>query len=100
MPSLSGDANIQTYVAGKGLGRSENGISEAIKVKIKCGKAGVSNVTVENIFLFLDNCIKYSIWAVDNMEMKFVYKHLFLCIMDSYGALTGPNPCQFHNARS
>ncbi|KTG02246.1 hypothetical protein cypCar_00016930 [Cyprinus carpio] len=25
---------------GKGLGRSENGISEAIKVKIKCNKGG------------------------------------------------------------
>lgn len=70
MPSLFGDANIQTCVVGKGLGRSENGISEAIKVKIKCGKAGVSNVTVENIFLFLDNCIEYSIWAVNNMEIK------------------------------
>uniref|UniRef100_A0A3Q2Q8F5 G patch domain-containing protein 4 n=1 Tax=Fundulus heteroclitus TaxID=8078 RepID=A0A3Q2Q8F5_FUNHE len=27
---------------GKGLGRSENGISEAIKVKVKCDKGGVS----------------------------------------------------------
>uniref|UniRef100_A0A672RPR8 G patch domain-containing protein 4 n=1 Tax=Sinocyclocheilus grahami TaxID=75366 RepID=A0A672RPR8_SINGR len=27
---------------GKGLGRSENGISEAIKVQIKCDKRGVS----------------------------------------------------------
>ncbi|KAF1388325.1 hypothetical protein PFLUV_G00089030 [Perca fluviatilis] len=28
---------------GKGLGRSENGISEAIKVKVKCGKGGVGH---------------------------------------------------------
>ncbi|XP_059423964.1 G patch domain-containing protein 4-like [Carassius carassius] len=28
---------------GKGLGRSENGISEAIKVKIKCGKGGMGH---------------------------------------------------------
>lgn len=27
---------------GKGLGRAENGISEAIKVKVKCDKGGVS----------------------------------------------------------
>lgn len=29
---------------GKGLGRAENGISEAIKVKVKCNKGGVSDV--------------------------------------------------------
>ncbi|XP_031135483.2 G patch domain-containing protein 4 [Sander lucioperca] len=28
---------------GKGLGRGENGISEAIKVKVKCGKGGVGH---------------------------------------------------------
>lgn len=28
---------------GKGLGRDENGISEAIKVKVKCGKGGVGH---------------------------------------------------------
>lgn len=28
--------------AGKGLGRAENGISEALKVKVKCDKGGVS----------------------------------------------------------
>lgn len=28
--------------SGKGLGRAQNGISEAIKVKVKCGKGGVS----------------------------------------------------------
>ena len=32
-----------TLSAGKGLGRAENGISEAIKVKVKCDKGGVSN---------------------------------------------------------
>lgn len=30
--------------SGKGLGRAENGISEAIKVKVKCDKGGVSAV--------------------------------------------------------
>lgn len=29
--------------SGKGLGRAENGISEAIKVKVKCNKGGVSD---------------------------------------------------------
>ncbi|XP_051577950.1 G patch domain-containing protein 4 [Myxocyprinus asiaticus] len=28
---------------GKGLGRTENGISEAVKVKIKCGKGGIGH---------------------------------------------------------
>lgn len=28
---------------GKGLGRQENGISEAIKVKVKCDKGGVGH---------------------------------------------------------
>uniref|UniRef100_H2MN49 G patch domain-containing protein 4 n=1 Tax=Oryzias latipes TaxID=8090 RepID=H2MN49_ORYLA len=28
---------------GKGLGRAENGISEPIKVKVKCGKGGVGH---------------------------------------------------------
>ena len=31
-----------TVSSGKGLGRAENGISEAIKVKVKCDKGGVS----------------------------------------------------------
>lgn len=33
-----------TLSSGKGLGRAENGISEAIKVKVKCGKGGVSYI--------------------------------------------------------
>lgn len=32
--------------SGKGLGRAEDGISEAIKVKVKCDKGGVSDVCV------------------------------------------------------
>ncbi|KAI4893261.1 hypothetical protein NFI96_003453 [Prochilodus magdalenae] len=31
------------FLLGKGLGRDENGISEAIKVKVKCGKGGVGH---------------------------------------------------------
>lgn len=33
---------LSTLYPGKGLGRAENGISEAIKVKVKCDKGGVS----------------------------------------------------------
>lgn len=32
-----------TSPSGQGLGRAQNGISEALKVKVKCGKGGVSN---------------------------------------------------------
>ncbi|XP_053330897.1 G patch domain-containing protein 4 [Spea bombifrons] len=35
------------WVEGKGLGKQENGISEAIKVKVKCGKAGVGHNSAE-----------------------------------------------------
>lgn len=34
---------LSSVSAGKGLGRAENGISEAIKVKVKCDKGGVSS---------------------------------------------------------
>lgn len=35
---------LSSLSTGKGLGRAENGISEAIKVKVKCDKGGVSDV--------------------------------------------------------
>ncbi|KAG8450019.1 hypothetical protein GDO86_016633 [Hymenochirus boettgeri] len=35
------------WTEGKGLGRKENGISEAIKVKVKCGTAGVGHNSAE-----------------------------------------------------
>lgn len=35
---------LRCFSAGKGLGRAENGISEAIKVKVKCDKGGVSDI--------------------------------------------------------
>lgn len=40
------ELNLFILQTGKGLGRAENGISEAIKVKVKCNKGGVSDVTV------------------------------------------------------
>lgn len=36
--------NVFILRTGKGLGRAENGISEAIKVKVKCNKGGVSDI--------------------------------------------------------
>uniref|UniRef100_A0A8D3CZY8 G patch domain-containing protein 4 n=1 Tax=Scophthalmus maximus TaxID=52904 RepID=A0A8D3CZY8_SCOMX len=35
--------NRSSLTSGKGLGRAENGISEAIKVKVKCDKGGVGH---------------------------------------------------------
>ena len=35
-------SSLSSLSSGKGLGRDENGICEAIKVNVKCGKGGVS----------------------------------------------------------
>ncbi|MGH0178975.1 UNVERIFIED_CONTAM: hypothetical protein FKN15_000284 [Acipenser sinensis] len=37
------DFNVVFFLSGKGLGKRENGISEAIKVKVKCDKSGVGH---------------------------------------------------------
>lgn len=39
--------------SGKGLGRAENGISEAIKVKVKCDKGGVSDIWFHAAFALI-----------------------------------------------
>lgn len=43
--SVTLELNFFILQTGKGLGRDENGISEAIKVKVKCNKGGVSDIT-------------------------------------------------------
>lgn len=55
------ELNLFIVQTGKGLGRAENGISEAIKVKVKCNKGGVSDIrSFLNIFsLVLSlSCVK------------------------------------------
>lgn len=64
-------------VVGKGLGRSENGISEAIKVKIKYGKGGVSE---RRFFCFVFENYNEALWVVDNMGIKFIMNWLYVCV--------------------
>lgn len=59
--------------AGKGLGRAENGISEAIKVKVKCDKGGVSrcwSLGASEMWNIRENYSEIFIWSFRSATEK------------------------------
>ncbi len=65
-----------TLSSGKGLGRAENGISEAIKVKVKCDKGGVSDRFMQHFNTSLVHmCHWFGLDFIVCRKLLFVDKH-------------------------